>query len=858
MKVSGIHEMPKRERIPVEEILKHVQKPGRYLGGEWNEIKKDPESVQTKIALVFPDLYEVGMSYLGQKILYDLLNRMPSVLAERVYAPGTDLEEELRKRKVPLFSLENRIPLDQFDIVGFSLLYELNYTNILTVLDLGRIAFLSAERKSFPPLIIAGGPAAFNPEPLAGIFDLFLIGDGEEAFSEIIARSVELRKEKRRKNELLKEMSQIKGVYVPSLYKPYKPSLSPILAVKSRGHAPSRIEKRVLFPFDMSFFPEDVIVPNIEVVFDRVAVEIERGCPQKCRFCQAASLYAPARVRDPSWVIEKVLNGLGSSGYEETSLAALSVSDYPYLSETVKALMQNLARKKISLSLPSLRPKGLTEEITENILKVRKTGFTLVPEAGTERLRQVINKNLTENEIWEAASNAFSHGWKLLKLYFMVGLPTEKQEDLEGIVETVKKIIQLGYEKMNKPPQINLSISSFIPKPHTPFQWLKMENEDVLREKHQFLLSRLKKYPFVQFKRHSLKNSLLEAVFSRGDRRLTPVLIRAWANGARFDGWSDQMNSSAWEKAFLAEGVNPQIYLSALSQKAKLPWDHISTGMKRSFLVEEMRKAFREERTPSCLERKCGECLGCSWVSIFEKTFQAKIQPSWKEPAFIGRMTETLHRYRAIYAKRGAARFLSHRDVGNVFQRGFRRAGIPVEFSKGFHPHMMISYPPALPLGMEGKAEVLEFQSSYLFSKDEFVTEINQVLPGGLEFLELTELGISNRSLGKSIEAVVFSFDLNRGEVKNMFALREKEQKRSGKVDFDSIEKRIAEWSKKNDTLSIIDIRVDRKMNKLFIEQKFSPDRTVRPQDIVEEALGIENPVYCMAREGFVFKNTGN
>jgi len=565
-----------------EKILENVQKPGRYIGGEWNEVRKNPELVESKIALVFPDLYEIGMSYLGQKILYSILNMKSSILAERVFSPWMDCENELRKRDIPLFSIENKIPLNKFDILGFSLLYELNYSNILTILDLGRIPIFSSERNLNFPLVIAGGPAVFNPEPVADIFDLFLIGDGEEAFLEIIEKFKMLKAELKEKNAVLKEMAKIKGVYVPSLYTAYKPYNSCLLAEKPGSDVPASIEKRVMFPFHKAPFPDKIIVPNISAIFNRIAVEVARGCPQNCRFCQARNIYFPHRIRRPSFIIKKVMSNMQSTGYEDVSLAALSVGDYPYLNELIDNLMRELYEQKVSLSLSSLRPECLSSDIAENIIKVRKTGFTLVPEAGTERLRRVINKHLNDNDLQEASRNAFSQGWRKIKLYFMVGLPTEEEEDLQGIVDLVEEIIGIGRGIMKRPPMINLSVSSFIPKPHTPFQWLKMEDEICLEEKHKFLKLRLKKYPFIRFKKHSIKNSILEAAFSRGDRNLSSVLLRAWENGARFDSWNDLFNFPIWKKAFDSESVDYSSYLSDLKRDAILPWDHIDRHQEKS------------------------------------------------------------------------------------------------------------------------------------------------------------------------------------------------------------------------------------------------------------------------------------
>ncbi|TET69040.1 MAG: TIGR03960 family B12-binding radical SAM protein [Candidatus Aminicenantes bacterium] len=836
------------KEIDLERILKQVQKPGRYLGGEWNEIKKDPQSVKAKIALVFPDIYEVGMSYLGQKILYFVLNNHPSVLAERVFAPWIDFEQKLRVKKIPLFSLENKIPLFRFDIIGFSLLYELNYTNILTILDLGQVPFLSSKRNLDHPLVIAGGSAVFNPEPVADIFDLFLIGDGEEAFLEIIDKYMTLKQELKEKNAVFRELSKIVGVYVPSFYEPYRPDNSLLLAVKPTKNMPSRIKKRVLFPFSKAPFPEKIVVPNIKIIFDRVAVEVARGCPQKCRFCQASSIYFPPRVKNPSFVLEKVLNSLRSTGYEDASLASLSISDYPYLDRIVEILMCELEKHEISLSLSSLRPKGLSSGITKHIIKVRKTGITLVPEAGTDRLRCVINKNFKDKEILDASMNAFYQGWKLLKLYFMVGLPTEKDEDLEGIVSMIKEIIRIGYKILKKAPQINLSVSSFIPKPHTPFQWLEMEEENILKEKHRFLKSRLKKYPFVKFKEHPFKNSILEAVFSKGDRSLTGVLINAWKNGARFDSWGELFDFNIWKAAFESENIDYRIFLSALGSEAVLPWDHLDIGIKKSHLLAELNKALREKPTSSCLSRECAECQSCSLWPLYEKKFAEKVQIFSEDHVLIGKKTENVFRYRASYSKREKARFLSHIDLNSIIQRGMRRAGIPVKHSKGFHPKMMISYLPALPLGMEGKAELLEFKSQYLFEEKEFISKINEFLPSGVKFLGLRRLEDFETSLNKEIKAMVYSVDLNNEEMKNALEAICKEMNLSSS-DSKIVKKLVDDFLKDSKDSFIDRIRVDRKTEKLFITLKYTFQKGIRPHEIVEGIFRIKNPVFHMARE---------
>jgi radical SAM family uncharacterized protein/radical SAM-linked protein len=841
----------------LEEILRKVEKPGRYLGGEWNAVKKDPTQVSAKIALAFPDLYEVGMSYLGQKILYHILNSQPHILAERVFAPWMDFEHELGAKNMPLFSLENRIPLDRFDIIGFSLLYELNYSNILTMLDLGRIPLFSAERDLDYPLVIAGGPAVFNPEPIADYFDLFLIGDGEEAFLEIIQSYVSLKKESADKPSILRELSKIEGVYVPSLYNPFRPKNNSLLAVRSEEGMPAMVKKRVLFPFHEAPFPEDIVVPHIQVIFDRVAWEVARGCPQNCRFCQASSIYFPPRVKSPSPVIKGIMNSLRSTGYEAVSLASLSVSDYPYLEGVVQALMKELEKQKVSLSLPSLRPKGLTSEVVENIVKVRKTGFTLVPEAGTERLRAVINKCLRDDEIREAAENAFSQGWKRLKLYFMIGLPTEREEDLLGLVDMVQEIYRIGRKLLKKSPQINLSISSFIPKPHTPFQWLPMKGVDTLQQKFRFVLSCLKKYPSIRLKRDSMERSVLEGIFSRGDRRLNAVLCRAWKSGARFDSWNDVFDFPIWEKAFETENLDFREYLSELDTESVLPWDHIYTGLKKNHLREELKLALDGKSSPYCLEKDCAICQGCSLSKFYLERFDEDVSHVEEDLPHLGARTENVQRYLASYRKTNQARYLSHMDLNNMIQQGFRRARIPVLYSQGFHPKMLISYSPALPLGMAGNAEWIEFKSQYVITKDEFVSRINSNMLEGIEFFDFHPLDEAEPSMNRNIRAFVYTLDLQNKMVKEAVKCLSLSESEDGTY-FDQVKKIVDDHIKKKGEDSLERVSVDEKEGKLLMTIKNPPQKGGKSQEIVASIFGLENPVFLMTREQIILGKPEN
>jgi radical SAM family uncharacterized protein/radical SAM-linked protein len=837
----------------LERILSRVEKPARYVGGEWNEVRKDPSAVEVKVALAFPDVYEIGMSYLGQKILYGLLNKDPSVLAERVFAPWPDFEQELRRSGVPLASLENGIPLHAFDVIGFSLLYELNYSNILTILDLGGVPLVSAERDGRHPLVIAGGPAAFNPEPVAEIFDLFLLGDGEEGFPEILAALRSLRKRGLDRAAVLRALSAVKGVYVPSLYDAERQAGSPLLVPRPKGDAPARVSKRILRGFARSFFPEKIVVPSLRVVFDRAAMEVARGCPQNCRFCQAASVYFPHRAKDPAFALKTLLRSLRQTGYEDGSLSALSISDYPHLAETVRCFMDEAAREKISLSLSSLRPRGLSPKIVESILKVRKTGFTLVPEAGTERLRAVINKKLTDDEIREALTSAFSGGWQLIKFYFMVGLPTETGEDVEAIVELVRRSLELGRSILGHPPRIHVSLSSFIPKPHTPFQWLGMASESALEEKQRFVRSELGRARSVEFKDHPVRTSVLEAAFSRGDRRLGPVLIRAWSMGARFDSWGDRLDPGLWARAFADEGVDIRDYLAPIDEAAVLPWDHIEAGLSKDHLRRELAMALRAEPSPGCLERSCAECGGCN-IRFWKRpsaAFRRPRLPAARPP--MGEASPETFRYRLVYAKRGKARFLSHIDLIHILQRAFRRAGIEVRKTQGFHPKMDFSYGPALPLGMEGLKEVLEFKSCYRLDGRRLVSRLNRSFPPGVRAVRMDQVGPGEPSLSNAIERLVYSLDWRSPEFSEAWRASPRPGESAPEApDAAALRKCLSRYRALRPGAAGIPVRV--RGNKVRLVLTALPRKGSRAQDIVAEAFGIPEAVFFLRREAVVLR----
>lgn len=828
------------ERDRLASLLARVEKPGRYVGGEWNEIRKDPARVRTKVALAFPDVYEIGMSYLGQKILYALLNKDRDVLAERVFAPWPDLERELRAAGILLASLENGRPLRAFDIVGFSLLYELNYSNVLTILDLGGIALTSAERGEDAPLVIAGGPAAFNPEPVADFFDLVFVGDGEEGFPEIVRADADMRRRGLSRRDRMRELARIEGAYVPSLYRPAATEGSPLLVPRPEAGVPAVVRKRLVKNFSRSFFPEKIVVPGLRVVFDRVAIEAARGCPQSCRFCQASTLYFPHRPKDPDLIHKTALRSLRQTGYEDASLSALSIGDHPQLEVVVRSLMDDFSREKISLSLSSLRPGKLSRELVENILKVRKTGFTLVPEAGTDRLRAVINKKLDGREIRDALTFAFEGGWKLVKLYFMAGLPTETDEDLAGIVALVRDSLDLGREILGSTPRLHVSLSSFIPKPHTPFQWLGMEDASRLTEKLAYVRGELRQHRTVEVKTHPVATSVLEAVFSRGDRRLGRVLVDAWRRGARFDGWDDKLDVGAWKEAFAAAGIDYREYLEPLSRESVLPWDHIDTRVRKSHLAGELDAALRSERTPDCLERSCGECRGCEERAWKKPVRPARIKPLPGPEGPAGELAETVLRYRAVYSKRGKARYLSHIDLIHILQRSFRRAGIEVRKTQGFHPKMDFTYGPALPLGVEALKEVVEFRADRRIEAREFLARVNRSVPPGIRFSALARVEADAPSLHNAMDRLVYSLDRKSEALARAWSARE-------------IKLALARFKDGHDGAAGVDFRFTGRRLVLFLPP--DPARGVRAQDIVREVFGIENPVFLIRRDEIVLKN---
>ncbi len=595
----------------VEKILPLVQKPGRYIGGELNSVIKDKSKVNLRYAFCFPDSYEIGMSHLGMKILYSIANDHDDIWCERVFAPWHDMEAEMRKHKIPLYGLESGDPIKDFDLIGFTLMYELSYSNVLNMLDLAGLPVKAADRHSLTPIVVGGGPCACNPEPMAEFFDIFSLGEGEEMYEPLFELLKECKKKGSTKEEFLRLAAKLDGFYVPSLYEIEYNEDKTVKAVVPKDGAPQKVTKQVVSDFDNVKYPEKFVVPYIDVVHDRVVHEILRGCIRGCRFCQAGFIYRPIREKSPETINDQCRGLCDVTGYDEISLSSLSTSDYTRLEPLLDKLLSWTIPEKINIALPSLRVDNFSDELMEKLNKVRRSGLTFAPEAGTQRLRDAINKNVTEDEVLRTSRKAFEGGWTAVKLYFMLGLPTETFDDVAGIADLAQKVVDEFYRNPNKPKgkgvQVSISVASFVPKPFTPFQWEPQDTREMLLEKQAHLLSCVKTRK-VNVSYHKVDISFLEGVFARGDRKLSKVILYAWEHGCKFDGWDDSFKFDVWMEAFEKCGIDPLFYTSRKREFEEiLPWDHLDYGIRKEFLINENKKAHESVTTPHCRIK----CAGC-------------------------------------------------------------------------------------------------------------------------------------------------------------------------------------------------------------------------------------------------------
>lgn len=757
--------------------LSFFQKPSRYINREINAVHKGETPV--KVALAFPDVYEIGMSHLGLRILYKIINDIPFASAERVFSPWTDLEEYMKSKGVVLSSLETNRPLRDFDIVGFSLQYELSYTTVLNMLSLGKIPLRTADRLDSPgssfPLIIAGGPCTVNPMPMLPFIDAFLIGDGEEAIADILHTYHEWKKDgDMRKESLLKALSLIEGIYVPVIQD----------AEEEKGV--KKIRRRILASLDDAPYPDRPLVPYAPIIHDRINIEVSRGCSMGCRFCQAGMIYRPVRERSPEKVIALTESSLKNTGYEEVAFTSLSAGDYSCLPAVLKECNRRFGNQKIAISLPSIRIAAVSHEVLKEIKTVRKTGFTIAPEAGTDRLRRVINKDFSDEEYEQALRTLFEEGWQNLKLYFMVGLPTETDEDIDAIPGMAVKALKIAKQYVKKFVHITVGVSPFVPKAHTPFQWYGQNPPDELQRKKDFVRERLKRRG-VNIKGHDVDMSLLEAAFARGDQTLSLLVEKAWSLGCRLDGWTEMFDSGRWKKAMESTGIDAAAYAQRVYQQHDtLPWDHIDTGVEKEFLWKEFEKALSADFTSDC-RKHCHNCgLQCdekfrSRESANRDNASGVSYPLSFSPSLLPRFKSV--RIRVEFSKTGILRHLSHLEIMTAFHRAMRRAGVALEYTQGFHPTPKMAFGPPLGVGVAGLQEYFDMEVLPPFDLEKNRETLNSMLPDGISITAMSAISGNTESLSSFISR--YEYRITGGDISQIHTFLSKEEILINRVKYD-------------------------------------------------------------------------
>jgi radical SAM superfamily enzyme YgiQ (UPF0313 family) len=719
-------------------ILPSVEKPSRYIDRELNLTSKGFTEGDYNVLLVFPDVYEIGMSHQGLRFLYHALSKLSGVGVEFGFAPWPDMEDGIREAGEQLRSWQTGTPASRFDIIGITLPYELHYTNALTIMDLAGLSVLAADRDDTDPLVVAGGPCVSNPLPVIGAFDAFFLGDGEESLVEAVSALKAAGPDAPRKKRL-ETLAGIDGVYVDGISE----------KVSARTY--------LLGPENLPTAP---IVPSGQVVHDRLAVEVMRGCTRGCRFCHAGMTYRPRRERTVGDIVDAVAKGLDATGWEEVSLLSLSTSDYSRLEELLERLAPELKKRHVSLALPSLRPETVTDRIIEATSSVRKSGFTIAPEAGTERLRAAINKDMSDEDILDGCSRILEAGWQTLKLYFMIGLPTETDEDLDGIVSLIEKV--MGMRAAKGRFRLNVSISPYVPKAHTPFQWERQNSMEEIASKEKYLASRIR-HRKVELGLREPRVSALEGVLARGGREVWPIVLDAWKSGCRFDSWRDKLRFDLWEKAIEKNGTSIDELLSAFDPNVPLPWEAFTVKVSKNYLLRERERAIASVPTADCRNGTCGGCGACTGEAERNAGFAPSDGGTAEEMEDrYEHAVENEHdqiRYRFMYRKTGRSRFLSHREITNIITRALRRSGLPLRFSAGFHPHAKMSLGPALAVGTAGEMEFFDVE----FTRDSDISfrAFDGLMPQGLEVL--ASAGPFNRAGGKLPEEAAFDYEIDPG-----------------------------------------------------------------------------------------------
>ena len=894
---------------PYAPFIDRVHKPAQYLGGEQGEARKAWDAVACRICLAFPDLYEIGMSHLGYKILYDIVNQRPDFLAERAYAVWADMEQELRSHDQSLCSLESARPLRDFDIVGFSLQYELTYTNVLQILDLGKIPVRSDQRTNADPLIVAGGPTATHAEPMAPFIDVFLIGDGEAKLPELMQAWAEMRDEGLPRSERLLRIAKLGGFYVPSLYKSVPTDETKMRVVEpDHPDAPFPIHRSIVDNLNDYPFPVDGPIANCQTVFDRASIEVARGCTEGCRFCQAGMIYRPVREREPKAIIDAMVRSVSEAGYDEASLTSLSTADYSAIAPLVQESIEALAQHHVSLSVSSLRAYGLSEDVLDDMKRQRAGGLTFAPEAGSQRMRDVVNKNVTDDQLMETAERVFSRGWSKMKLYFMIGLPTEEDDDVRDIARTGARALEMARRvQRNKRARVTVSVSTHVPKPHTPFQWCPMDSHDEIIRKQSVLRDEAAATR-VQLKMHNSGGSWLEGMLARGDRRLAEAIHDAYKRGARFDSWDERLDLGAWTAALEETGIDPSWFLGTIPVSARLPWSHIDVGLEQGFLAREYRKALRNRLSPPCgktvgsfvhhtnvqdaeAEKRrlvCYDCgVACDLTQMkaerigFLQSMNA-LEPrealvrseEAPEEAMVDR--RPFHgvdqgppmRIRVGYRKLGRTAYASHLDLVRSFPRMLRRVGLPLYYSEGFRPLPRLTFGPALPVGTASLCEHVDIRlrAAEHPDLDNLCERLNDAAIDGIEFFEHRVLGAHDAALNRVIEETDYVAALSKHELADLgipdeVALRTLLSKRPTDLcidrDIRGVKKRVDVGA------ALIDIRVGDGQDALAraglvgdvvpvtITLRLGGKTTPRPGEVLRALTGIDELAPRVVRSGF-------